>query len=483
MTFVADFEPKSLWRHFDHILTIPRGSKKEQAMREYVIQVTKRSGLDYQVDDTGNVVVRKPPSSGREQVAVTILQGHMDMVNEKNSDVDHDFDKDPIKPRRDGEYLKATGTTLGSDNGIGIATMLAIMEAKDLEHGPLELLFTVDEETGMTGASGLAGNMLEGRRLINTDSEEEGVLTIGCAGGVDSRLYLSIAGIEAPPASKALSIAVRGLRGGHSGVDIHLQRGNAIKLLVRALFAVSLEHRFLLAEIKGGSAHNAIPREASAKVVVPANESAAIRSSIEKELRAAQNEWRTVDPKLDYQVQHSGVPQQVWDEATTGRALGLINALPHGVIMMSNDIEGLVETSTNVALVGVEDEQLSVLISSRSSVMTALGALCQRIRAAAQLAGARVEQGDGYPSWQPNIDSELLGVFQRTHEKVLGSNPRIGAIHAGLECSIIAEKYPGMDMISFGPQIEFPHSPDERVKVESVEKFYRVLTAVLEELP
>jgi len=482
MSFVAEFDPKSLWTHFDEILRIPRPSKGEQKMREYVIGVAERHGLEHETDATGNVVVRKPASRGHENAPVAIVQAHLDMVQEKNSDVDHDFAKDPIAPQRDGDYLKASGTTLGADNGIGVASMLALIEATDLTHGPLELLFTMDEETGMTGAGGLGGFPLKGRVLLNADSEEEGELTIGCAGGADTNLYLAL-GSTAPPAGFAgLKIRLAEMKGGHSGIDIALQRGNAIKLLNRALYAASLDHAFLLADLAGGNAHNAIPREATATLVAASSDIGALKAALESELAAIQAEYRPVEPTMEFSIDATDAPAKVWDEATSGKAMMLIGALPHGVIAMSYDIPGLVETSTNFAAVSQNDGRLSILLSSRSSVNSALPALRQRIRATALLAGADIDEHGGYPAWQPDVNSSVLETIKQVSESVLGYAPKVGGIHAGLECSIIGEKYPGMDMISFGPTIEFPHSPDERVKVDTVAPFYKILTQTLERI-
>lgn len=482
MTFVSELKPQALWAHFDHILTIPRASKDEGRMREYVIEVAERNGLEYEVDAAGNTAVRKPSAPGRESVPVTILQAHLDMVQEKNSGVALDFDKDAIEPSLEGEYLTANGTTLGSDNGVGVAAMLAIEEDPDLSHGPLELVFTVDEETGLTGAASLEPGMLSGRRLLNLDSEEEGVITIGCAGGADSHLRLPIAEEAGPEGATVLSIRVSGLRGGHSGVDIHLQRGNAIRLLARALYAISLEEPFQLVSFAGGNAHNAIPREASATVIL--KEAAAadrFRARLATDAEAMQNEFRTVDPGLNFEVVDAGPVESAMDSASTLRALGFIASLPHGVMSMSYDIPGLVETSTNLATVTSKDGGLDILLSSRSSVDSALAALRQRIRAVASLVQADVVEGDGYPGWQPDVDSPLLATVKSVYTEIMGE-PEVGAVHAGLECGIIGEKIAGMDMVSFGPQIEFPHSPDERVHIESVDKFYSVLCAVLERL-
>jgi dipeptidase D len=484
MTFVSDLAPQPLWRHFDRILTIPRASKNEEAMRRYVLGVAEKHGFAGRVDDAGNVVVRKPAAAGHEGAAVTILQSHLDMVQEKNSDVVFDFAKDALQPRRVDDYLYATGTTLGSDNGIGVAAMLAVLEDDSLVHGPLELLFTIDEETGLTGAGNLATDLLKGRQLLNLDTEEEDALYVGCAGGLNSRLGLPARREATGDGRAALGFKLAGFKGGHSGVDIHLQRGNAIKLLARALYAASLatgsEPR--LAAFSGGSAHNAIPREAFATVVVAAGERSAFAAAVEKEVEAVRAEIRTADPGARLEVATPALPAECWDRATSRALLRLLVALPHGVTTMSYDIPDLVETSTNLATVGAEGDEVAVLMSTRSSVDSAIHALAGRIRAIAELAGASCVEEGGYPGWKPDLSSRLLAVLKEVHERELGSEPEVKAIHAGLETGIIGEKYPGMDMISFGPQIEFPHSPDERVLIPSVERFWKLLAAALEEL-
>ncbi len=480
MSFISEWEPHALWAHFDEILKIPRASKDEGQIRQYVLGVAERNGLEAKVDGSGNVVVRKPGSPGHENAAATILQSHLDMVQEKNSDVEHDFETDAITPVKDGAYLKADGTTLGSDNGIGVAAMLALMEDQEAEHGPLEFLFTVDEETGLTGAAGLGDDMLAGRQLLNLDSEEEGIITIGCAGGGDTNLQLPMA--EERAEGSAVHIVIQGLKGGHSGVDIHLQRANAIKVLSRALYAAWLEEPFRVADLSGGNAHNAIPREASATVVLKGEkEVARFRGRLEEELDTIVHESSTVDPGMTFEVTEVSTPPTVWDEVTTRRGLALLTTLPHGVVRMSPDIPGLVETSTNLAVAARRNGDLDILLSSRSSVASALRALRQRIRSAGSLAGAEAEEEDAYPGWEPDVGSRLLGVVKEVYAEHLGE-PEVGAIHAGLECGIIGEKYDGMDMVSFGPQIEFPHSPDERVKIDSVQSFYVVLRALLERL-
>ena len=364
MTFVATLEPTTLWRHFDAILTIPRGSKNEEQMRRYVAGVAEAVGLDHQIDSAGNLVVRKPATAGHGGAA-TILQVHLDMVNEKNADVSHDFTKDPIVPRMEGAYLQASGTTLGSDNGIGVAATLAVMEAADLVHGPLECLFTIDEETGLTGAAQLDASLLQGRQLINLDSEEEGILYVGCAGGGDTQLTLDLAKAPIGSDEVALSLALTGLKGGHSGCDIHLQRGNAVRLLARALWAAHLGRAFRLTRLEGGSAHNAIPREAFASIVVDAGSRDSVVSTIEQEFVSIQDEYRPADPGMRLAIDDAAAPGQAWRPDTTRTVLGLLNSLPHGVAAMSYDIPDLVETSVNLATVKQVNGSLAIGLSSR----------------------------------------------------------------------------------------------------------------------
>ncbi len=482
MTFVSDFEPRTLWGHFDEILTIPRGSKEEERIRQYVVQVAQRHGMEHIVDATGNVVVRKPGTAGHETAPATVLQAHLDMVNEKNSDVEHDFSTDAIRPVLKGEYLTADGTTLGSDNGIGVAAMLAIMEATDLVHGPLEFLFTIDEETGLTGAAGLDPALLSAKRLVNLDSEEEGALTVGCAGGADTDLTFTPETVPTPEDTTPRTVRLTGLNGGHSGVDIHLQRGNAVQLLARMLHSTSAGTPVFVSEIQGGNKHNAIPREARATVVIPVGQSEEFLSRLEQQFEEVKAEFSGPEPGMELSVDGAPPPSTVWSSDASRRVLCFLVALPHGVVAMSNDIPGLVETSTNLAAVKSSEGSVRVLMSSRSSVASALDWIRQKIEAVGALVGSRVEHHDGYPGWKPDLDSQLLEIVRGVHERVLGFEAEVEAIHAGLECGLIGEMVPGMDMISLGPQIEYPHSPNERVKVDSVKRFYDLLTETLKEL-
>jgi dipeptidase D len=480
MTFVSELQPTPLWRHFDEILAIPRGSGEEDRIRAWVLGIADRLGLEHEVDATGNVIVRKPAAPGRDEAPSIVLQAHLDMVQEKDSDVDFDFSTDAIRPVMEGAYLTAEGTTLGSDNGIGVAAMLAVMEADDVAHGPLELLFTVDEETGLTGARGLEAGRLRARRLINLDSEDEGTLTVGCAGGADTHIVLALEAMPTPAHCTAREVKLRGLQGGHSGIDIHLQRGNAVQLLARILRAAELPGH--LARLEGGDKHNAIPREALAGVVLPEGTGEAAVERLTARFEEARAEFAGREPDMRLEIAVTSAPASVWAPETGARVLDLLVALPHGVAAMSNDISGLVETSCNLAAVKCGSGALEILASSRSSVASGMDWMRAKIEAVSTLAGATVRHHDGYPGWKPDMDSKILAVVRRVHERVLGAEPRVEAVHAGLECGLIGEMVPGMDMISFGPQIEFPHSPSERVEVDSVGRFYRLLTATLEEL-
>lgn len=478
---LSALSPELLWAHFARLMEIPRGSGSESEAREHVLAVAGQAGHVAAADAAGNVVVRKPASAGREAAPVVALQAHLDMVQEKNAGVDHDFHRDPIRPVVEGDWLKADGTTLGADNGIGVAAMLAILEDDDLVHGPLELLFTVNEETGLTGAKALDPALLTASMLINLDSEEEGVITIGCAGGGDSRLRLPIErqGVDG---GHRCRLRVGGLRGGHSGVDIRLERANSIVILTRAIAAGLDGCDVRLVALDGGNARNAIPREATATVWLASGEGAGWETAARRCLERMRGEYTASDPGLVWSLEpEESVIPPCTPEASR-RCLDLLLALPHGVQAMSTSLPDLVETSTNLAVVELADSELRVHCSSRSSIESRLQGLRRKIRAVARLAGADVKEADGYPAWQPDVGSELLAVMQAVYEREIGQAPQVGAMHAGLECGIIGRKVPGMDMISFGPQIENPHSPDERVKISSVGPFYAVLCATIAEL-
>ncbi len=480
MSVIDNLEPKLLWKEFEKISKIPRCSKHEGKIREYLLDFAKQHGLKSKTDKTGNVVISKPASSGMEGKPIVILQSHMDMVCEKNSDVDHDFTKDPIKFKLNGDILTADGTTLGADDGIGVATTLAILEDNTLKHGPIEGLFTVDEETGLTGAFALESDMLKGKILLNIDSEDFGVVTVGCAGGGDSKIKLPLKTQPISGDMENMLIKISGLRGGHSGVDAHEQRGNAIKLLARMLWKTSQNYDFYLADIKGGDKHNAIPREAYAKVSIDKTDKNKFISDLKSEEKDILGEIKPIDPNFKMDVEDIEKPDKVLDKNSQNNLLNLLHGLPHGVDKMSYDISGLVETSTNLATVILDGNSAIMGLSSRSSIASALQDFRDRIHAIANLSGATVSEETPYPGWKPNLDSKLLKQSKKIFKDMYGKEPTVEAIHAGLECGIIGEKFPGMDMISIGPTIKYPHSPEEQVHVSTVSKFYDFTLKIIE---
>lgn len=472
-------KPELLWKYFGEIVRIPRCSKSEEKIAQYVVETASRLGLEAEQDSFGNVVVRKPASPGRDNVPAVVLQGHLDMVCEKNADKTHDFSTDPIEIVRKGNVLMANGTTLGADNGVAVATNLAIMEDQTLEHGPLEFLFTVDEETGLTGAANLQPGFLTGRTLLNLDSEEEGAIYVGCAGGKDTTGRWSVDLETIPSGFTPVEIAVRGLKGGHSGLEINAGRGNAIKLLNRILLRLH-ELGARLNRIEGGNKRNAIPREARAVVFVPNEKKQEADELVARLNDVMRAEVPTVEPDLSItvsaavQVAGKAIPTTLQD-----KILRTISGLPHGVIKMSAEVPGLVETSTNVAVISTVDGKIELATSQRSSVGSEILEIAESVASVFRLGGAEVAQGSGYPGWKPNLDSPILDIARRTYEKLYGKEVEIKAVHAGLECGIIGERYEGMDMISFGPTLEAVHSPDEKIHIDSVPKFWEYLLEIL----
>ena len=480
MSIIENLEPKLLWKHFDEIRKIPRCSKHEEKIRQYIIDFAKKHNLKTKTDKSGNVVILKPASPSMGGKPIVILQGHLDMVCEKNSDVDFDFTKDAINLKINGDILTADGTTLGADNGIGIATGLAILEDSSLKLGPIEALFTIDEETGLTGAFALESNMLEGKIMLNLDSEDFGVITVGCAGGGDSEVKLPIKTKSINGDLKSLTVKVKGLRGGHSGVDALEQRGNAIKILTRMLWKASKDYDFCLSDINGGDKHNAIPREAFAVVSINGKDKDKFVSTMKAEGKNILEEIKPIDPKFTVDFEDTSKPSQAFDKDSQIKLLNLIHGLPHGVDKMSYDIDGLVETSTNLATVALIDENAFIGLSSRSSIKSALQDFRDRIKATAELAGAKVKEETPYPGWKPNLESNILKLSKKIFKDIYGKDPKVEAIHAGLECGIIGEKFPGMDMISIGPTIKYPHSPEEQIHVSTVDKYYKYVLKILE---
>ncbi len=482
---LTGLEPRRLWGHFAALARIPRPSGHEERAVEYVRRVAAEHGLPVKTDARGNLVLEVPASPGAERAPRVILQSHLDMVCEKNKGVEHDFMRDPIRPRVEGEWVRAGGTTLGADNGIGVAAALAAGTDPDLVRPPLELLFTLDEETGLTGASQLDGSILVGDTLLNLDSEEDGVLYVGCAGGADTVIGLTPRREAAAPGTAAYALEVTGLRGGHSGMNIVENRGNAIKLLARVLLAADEAGiDYGLVSIEGGGKHNAIPREATAVLRLDGPSRSRLAELIERRVAGFRTELDGVDDGLRASLEPAGdAPGDVLVREDRERLVRLLGALPHGVLAMSRDIAGLVETSSNLAAVAPGDDGgYRIATSSRSSVGPSLDAVQASIRAIAALAGGSPKSRNGYPGWKPNLGSPVLGVMRDVYTEVWDRPPRVTAIHAGLECGLLGEKKPGLDMVSFGPTIEGAHSPDERVHVPAVERFWRALSLALERL-
>lgn len=481
---IKGLEPKLLWKHFYNISQIPRRSKNEKKIREYIVNVAREYGLEYKIDGIGNLVVKKPATAGQGNKPAIVLQGHLDMVCEKNKDVAHDFDNDPIEIRRDGDWIRAKGTTLGADNGIGVAAALAVMEGTEINHGPLEFLFTVDEETGLTGAVDLDDDMLDGRILLNLDSEEDGVIYNGCAGGSDTELLFKAEFESIPDGFKPVLIKLTGLTGGHSGLNIHEGRGNAIKLLNRFLWDVLPEVKGRLSNIEGGSKHNAIPREADATVFLGNENIAKLKKMVGEFDDILKHEYKNIDPHIKFSIDESGFAVQdgVLTYDLQNRLVNLLYSIPHGAITMSNVMPSVVETSNNLAVIGCKAGHINILTSQRSMSKTRLIDIHNMGKACGYQAGAEVKCGTGYPPWQPDRESVLLKKACGLYQTLFNTEPGVKAIHAGLECGIIGDKFPGMDMISFGPTIMGAHSPDERVLISTMDKFWRFLVLLLNSL-
>ena len=479
---ILNLKPGLLWKYFYELNQIPRCSGNEEAAGNFVISVAEKFNLKWKKDHVGNVLVSKPASKGMENRPAVVIQGHLDMVCEKNKGTIHDFSKDPIKMLIKDGWVTADGTTLGSDNGIAVAMGLAIMEDDSIVHPPMEFLFTVDEETGLTGAVELKSDFVAGRVLLNIDSEEEGALYIGCAGGQHTILNKKIDWTQRHDDHKTFVLKVGGLRGGHSGLNIHEGFGNAIKLLSRVLYDLKDKFHYHLAKIEGGSKHNAIPREAEAIIDVPADKVDTLKKIAAEFDKIFKDELRFVDAGVEVTVQSHESPAQVFSTDFRDQLVTVLYAMPHGVIAMSHAIAGLVETSTNMAIIETKSDSIHMLTSQRSSVASSVVDIADKIKALGELGGFDVEQGGGYPAWEPNPDSRLLKVCKDIYKNKYGNEPLVKAIHAGLECGIIGEKYNGMDMISFGPDIQGAHSPDERIKIDSVEHVWKYLLEILREI-
>ena len=479
---IKKLEPKELWKYFYQITQIPHPSKHEDKIIKFIEQFGKELGLETLVDKVGNVIIRKPATKGRKKKKGVVLQAHIDMVPQANSDTKHNFLTDPIDAYIDKDWVTARGTTLGADNGIGVAAIMAVLASEDIKHGAIEALFTVDEETGMTGAFALEKGVLKGDVLLNLDSEDEGELCVGCAGGVDGNFYFDISFDEQDFNSQAIKISITGLKGGHSGVDINLERGNANKIAFRLIQYLLDKFQIKVLDINGGSLRNAIPREAFIEVLVSKDKVKELLRFVKKYKKTIKAELTPVDPSVNIEVETIDNTKKPISNAVIEQLTKAVNGCPNGVIRMDKNMEGLVETSSNLAVVKLIDNKIVVQCLIRSSVNSVKDDLANSIGSVFSLAGAKIEFTGEYPGWKPNMESEILNTMKIIYTYLNGERPEINAVHAGLECGLLGGTYPNWDMISFGPTIKYPHSPDEKVEIESVINFYDLLIKTLEEL-
>ena len=481
---IKDLNPQIVWKNFYAMTQIPRPSKKEGKAVEFLYNFGKSLGLDTYKDEIGNIIIRKPATPGMENRMGVILQAHIDMVPQKNADKVHDFEKDPIETRVDGDWVRANGTTLGADNGLGVAVAMSVLESKDLVHGPVEVLLTIDEETGMTGARALKPGLLKGDILVNLDSETEGELYVGCAGGLDVEAVFKYEEKQVPSAGYfPFRLNVKGFKGGHSGMDIILGRANANKLMARVLLPLIRDFGALLCNIEGGTLRNAIPREAFAVILVPVSNIDAVKASVAKAAAEIKDEYALADPDGEVFLEETQAPEKYMEENAALRYVKAVHCCPNGVERMSDAMPGLVETSNNMAVIKAEGGKASVLTLMRGSVGSAKDAFAEDIRCLFELAGAEISFSGGYSGWAPKMDSPILSTMKRIYKGLYGNEPAVMAIHAGLECGILGGTYPNWDMISCGPTIKSPHSPDERTDWHSVEKWWNFIKKVLEEIP
>jgi dipeptidase D len=484
MTQLGNLKPTGVWKYFEEITKIPRPSKQEEKMIAYVTDFAKSHKLSFEKDTTGNVLIRKPATPGYENRQTVILQSHLDMVCEKNSNSLHNFETDPIRVVVDDQWVKAEDTTLGADNGIGVAAQLALLADSKAKHGPIECLFTIDEETGLNGAMGLESNFFDAKILLNLDSEDEGELFIGCAGGMNTVATIKYNTRRTPEKSSAFRIDVTGLQGGHSGTDIHKNRGNSIKILNQFLWEIRNRFSARLSIFEGGNLRNAIPREAYAIIVIPDSHKEVFIDYFRDYTRLLLPEYVADEPGMQINMLPVPAPENVLKKKVQEKLLNSLFACPHGVISWSRVMNDLVETSTNLASVKFEGmNRIVISTSQRSSVNTAKIQIGNRVKSTFKLAGAEVKQTEGYPGWNPNPTSAILNVTVDSYKRLFGVDPAVKAIHAGLECGLFLEKYPWLDMISFGPTILDPHSPSERINIKTTEKFWLLLLDVLKNIP
>jgi len=480
---VRNLEPKIIWGHFADLNDVPRGSKKEDRVQQFMMDFGNNLGLETIKDATGNVLIKKPATPGMENRKGVVLQGHLDMVHQKNGDTDFDFDSEGIKMRIEGDWVKAHGTTLGADNGLGVAAAMAVLSSSDLAHGPIEALFTADEETGMTGANNLEPGWLKGDILLNMDTEDEGELCIGCAGGIDTSISYDYSSEAIPTDYATCNLNIKGLFGGHSGCDIHLQRGNSNKLLARLLVMANEKFDVRLVSFNGGSLRNAIPREVVSVVTVAESNYAAFESMIKDFEKVIKGEFKNTDPNLFIEFSKASASNSHVVAEDNSKMINSINASRNGVYRMSSDFEGLVETSTNLSRVQIENGNMNIDFLTRSSIEEPKIDLKNQIESLYKLIGAKVSHGGSYPGWTPNPDSDILKTMKVIHKDFFNEEPEVSAIHAGLECGIIARTQPQLDMISFGPTIKNAHSPDEMANIPTTERFWGYVQKILKEIP
>lgn len=481
---IASLEPKEVWSFFHEITKYPRPSKKEEKIVAYVEQLAAELGYPLKKDELGNIVITKPASPGMENRKPVVIQAHLDMVTEKNRDVEFDFENDSIQTYIDDGWVKAKGTTLGADNGMGVAMGMAVLASKDIKHPPYELLLTLDEETGLTGAIQLGTDLLKSEILINLDTEDDHTFSIGCAGGLNTIGHFPFERKSIYDSEYSYyEVGVKGLMGGHSGIEIHEGRAAATKLLTRLLFNLHEKYDVLINSMDSGNKHNAIPREGFAKVAIPSNNLDDALKMIETFKKRFQNEYKSLEKNLDITVQEINSFDSVFDKDSQERILRAFMVMPHGVFRMSPDIEGLVQTSTNFAVIKTKENEVEILTSQRSSSHTEKMYFADIIMNVIDLGGGKAVFSDGYPSWEPNMDSPILNVAKKIHQDIFGSEPVVEAIHAGLECGLIGDKYPNMDMLSFGPTIKEPHTPDEKIEIVTVENTWKLLLGILENIP
>jgi len=480
---IRNLEPKALWNKFADLNAIPRPSKKEERVIAFMMEFGQKLGLETIKDEIGNVVIKKPASPGLENRKTIVMQSHLDMVHQKNNDTEFNFDTQGIQMYVDGDWVRAKGTTLGADNGLGVATIMAVLESKEIKHPAIEALFTIDEETGMTGAMGLKGGILNGEILLNLDTEEDDEIDIGCAGGIDVTATRSYTEEETPEGSVAYTITVKGLKGGHSGMDIHKGLGNANKIMNRLLFDAFENFGLQIVEINGGSLRNAIPRESVAKIIIAEMFNEAYVFDMQEIVNDIKAEYKTTEPNLTIEFVKTDLPKSVMDLGVQEGLIRAVYAAHNGVYRMSPDMKDLVETSNNIAKITVKDSQLTIQCLTRSSVESSKLDLANALRSTFELIGCDVVLSGSYPGWTPNVKSEILDVLVNVYEKQNNEKPKVVACHAGLECGILGTNYPDMDMISFGPTIHGAHSPDERASISSSQKYWKFVLEILENIP